>query len=36
MQTILSEKQIELLKSQKIDFKQFIEKNDTPYPKIKR
>lgn len=36
MQTILSEKQIELLKSQKIDFKQFIEKNDTHYPKIKR
>ena len=36
MKTILSEKQIELLKSQKIDFKQFIEKNDTPYPKIKR
>lgn len=36
MRTILSEKQIELLKSQKIDFQQFVETKDTPYPKIKR
>lgn len=36
MQTILSEKQIELLQLNHIDFQQFIEKNDTPHPKIKR
>ena len=36
MQTILSEKQIELLQLNHIDFKQFVETNDTPYPKIKR
>ena len=36
MQTILSEKQIELLQLNHIDFKQFVEKNDTPHPKIKR
>ena len=36
MQTILSEKQIELLQLNHIDFKQFVETNDTPHPKIKR
>lgn len=36
MQTILSEKQIELLQLNHIHFQQFIEKNDTPHPKIKR
>lgn len=36
MQTILSEKQIELLQLNHIDFQQFVEKNDTPHPKIKR
>lgn len=36
MQTILSEKQIELLQLNHIDFQQFVETNDTPHPKIKR
>lgn len=36
MQTILSEKQIELLQLNHIDFQQFVETNDTLHPKIKR
>ena len=36
MQTILSEKQIELPKYEHIDFKQFVKTNDTPQQKIKR